>query len=670
MNDAKESKKYTYCVVVPLYKTEFTDNEKYCLLSVKRNYDASIVYYICPQSLDTSNIISDETHIVRLEDKWFKNIHEYSLMCLSSWFYERFSRYDYMLIHQTDAYTVKNDIDYFISLGYDYYGAPWGNVGWNRNRNGETCYVGNGGYSLRNIKRMIEIVNEIPENIKTSSFNNEDNVLCIMYSKLIKCCPIDIAYKFAWETAYPQDKSILPSGFHKLWRYNKKLWDDVLSNESDTGKNPIDKIFPLAASTTIDCNTYQPGNSTSLEERKGLSSALIKATVVCIEKMENHYLREWVEHYLKLGFETVIICDNNDIDGEHPEEVIGDYVWKGKAIIKNYRGMRPEKYYSSSPKDNVQIRAYVDCFNEYKNDYDWMLFVDVDEFLILDETKTISEFVRLPKFSDANAIKFSWLYHDDNDLTCVVDGNYNMMNRFTRAVPSKESNQGKCIVKTTVTLQINSAHCFTYWRPSDELHAVNAEGEPEACHTPYMDKVSHKCAWLNHYRYKTAQEYAENKMVRLYPDQGEDVAKRLLNEKTFFAANARTPEKERIIRGISAKSNNKSSKINTNDTNRTWEDKERHNAIPKANSNNIILGFINRIGEKHSEGFEKESMNQREPLRFADMNDAVDSAAIINEMRHNIRFNGSGTLKKPDIQYDASNICNDILNRLNAIRNR
>ena len=43
-------------------------------------------------------------------------------------------------------------------------------------------------------------------------------------------------------------------------------------------------------------------------------------TLVCgIAKLENNYIREWVEHYKKLGFTNVVIYDNNDPDGERFE---------------------------------------------------------------------------------------------------------------------------------------------------------------------------------------------------------------------------------------------------------------------------------------------------------------------------------------------------------------
>lgn len=43
----------------------------------------------------------------------------------------------------------------------------------------------------------------------------------------------------------------------------------------------------------------------------------MKTCVCAIAKMENHYIREWVEHYKRLGFSLIVVFDNNDEDGEH-----------------------------------------------------------------------------------------------------------------------------------------------------------------------------------------------------------------------------------------------------------------------------------------------------------------------------------------------------------------
>ena len=44
----------------------------------------------------------------------------------------------------------------------------------------------------------------------------------------------------------------------------------------------------------------------------------MKVGVCVIIKNENLYIRDWVEYYKKIGFDTVILFDNNDLEGEYP----------------------------------------------------------------------------------------------------------------------------------------------------------------------------------------------------------------------------------------------------------------------------------------------------------------------------------------------------------------
>ena len=43
----------------------------------------------------------------------------------------------------------------------------------------------------------------------------------------------------------------------------------------------------------------------------------LRTAVVCIARLEGKYINEWVNYYLGLGFDKIIIADNNhDEDGE------------------------------------------------------------------------------------------------------------------------------------------------------------------------------------------------------------------------------------------------------------------------------------------------------------------------------------------------------------------
>lgn len=119
---------------------------------------------------------------------FFLNIQGYNRLMLSKGFYSRFENYEYILIYQLDAYVFKDQLIEWCTKGYDYIGAPWIP---NKNTtilsklkkfaksimngyypiNGD-YQVGNGGFSLRNIKTFLFILENIPNEIFNKYFNN------------------------------------------------------------------------------------------------------------------------------------------------------------------------------------------------------------------------------------------------------------------------------------------------------------------------------------------------------------------------------------------------------------------------------------------------------------------------------------------------------------------
>ena len=140
----------------------------------------------------------------------------------------------------------------------------------------------------------------------------------------------------------------------------------------------------------------------------------MKFGVCAIIKNENLYLREWVEHYINLGFDKIILYDNNEPNGEYPGLVIQDYIDNGYVDVINYRyilGYTNNFSFSLSP----QISAYNDCLEKYKNDLDWIAFFDVDEFLELIKVKNIHQQFEDVDYSKFNCVVLFWRFYGSPD---------------------------------------------------------------------------------------------------------------------------------------------------------------------------------------------------------------------------------------------------------------
>jgi hypothetical protein len=96
---------------------------------------------------------------------------------------------------------------------------------------------------------------------------------------------------------------------------------------------------------------------------------MIALTVIA--KMEDQYIKEWIEYNLKLGFDRIFIYEND---------------WTCKV-----RNHKITKIPWNGPYQ--QQNAFTHFIQNYSDKYQWVAFFDVDEYLVLKRHKTIQEFI-------------------------------------------------------------------------------------------------------------------------------------------------------------------------------------------------------------------------------------------------------------------------------------
>lgn len=229
------------CIIVPIYKKEPSREELFSLERLDALTKGEKIFIIAPENLDLSAYKSYEWEVKRFSDKYFKNVDSYTRLCLSKWFYECFMEYQYMLIHQTDALLLKPvaAIYDFLEMSYDYYGAPWpeGSVSYQYSFRGlslvkrffkaKKCYVGNGGFSLRNIQHTVALLREKEK--YTRIWNGGEDKFFAYHGQDNKCdfkiAPIEVAERFALEQNAKEKilDGIVPVGVHAWKKYYPNL---------------------------------------------------------------------------------------------------------------------------------------------------------------------------------------------------------------------------------------------------------------------------------------------------------------------------------------------------------------------------------------------------------------------------------------------------------------
>lgn len=260
-------------IIVPVYKSigNLSEMEVCSLRQLKAvlgHYPVCIVAaenfavddYV--QYFNCSNIFTE-----KFKEYFFKDISSYNRLCLSRSFYERFLPFNYMLIYQLDAYVFRDDLAYWIKQGYDFIGAPF-----YQNCRGvfdEILWqVGNGGFSLRSVKKSYKLVSAIHfyrnllrasrklrcENFITKLLKktgiidlslihsivlnryNEDVVHGVHAKEIIKdfrVAPVQTAWRFSFEGnpshLYQLNHNQLPFGCHGWDKYEPEFWEHFIN---------------------------------------------------------------------------------------------------------------------------------------------------------------------------------------------------------------------------------------------------------------------------------------------------------------------------------------------------------------------------------------------------------------------------------------------------------
>lgn len=100
-------------------------------------------------------------------------------------------------------------------------------------------------------------------------------------------------------------------------------------------------------------------------------------SIVCIAKYEADYVKEWIDYHLLIGVDRIYFYDNESPD--NTIEILRPYIESGKVVYHLLKGRAR------------QLDAYNDAIIRYAKKTKYMAFIDLDEFLVLEEKKTLKE---------------------------------------------------------------------------------------------------------------------------------------------------------------------------------------------------------------------------------------------------------------------------------------
>lgn len=122
-----------------------------------------------------------------------------------------------------------------------------------------------------------------------------------------------------------------------------------------------------------------------------------------VSKHEGRYLNDWLQWHKRLGVEKFVLYDEG---GEHlTHQVLQKYCWDGLVD------------FIPAPQHPVQYQAYSNCINRYVGKSDWVLFLDIDEFICPTGLQNLDLRAWLNKFNHHNigAVGMAWSCFGSNE---------------------------------------------------------------------------------------------------------------------------------------------------------------------------------------------------------------------------------------------------------------
>lgn len=221
---------------------------------------------------------------------------------------------------------------------------------------------------------------------------------------------------------------------------------------------------------------------------------------------EEDYIKEWLDYHFSIGFDKIIVCDNN-LDPKPLPILLEEYVKSGKVEI-----------FDCSTVNRGQVKL----FNMFARNghYKWCAFIDVDEFIeISGRFDSIKDVLNE---CDAECLCLNWMVYGTNNIDKKEDGP--VQERFKLPImPSygfKENMYLKSILRKTdnFVVQYKNPHfpagCKSYSYglepPMDRTTGM--------LHYP----IHYKNIYIRHYTSKSKEEFYK-KQKRGWADCDDEV---------------------------------------------------------------------------------------------------------------------------------------------------
>lgn len=229
-------------------------------------------------------------------------------------------------------------------------------------------------------------------------------------------------------------------------------------------------------------------------------------TILFANARDESHILEWVVHHLNLGFSHIYLFDHKS---SQPLTQVLKNVPKDLLTV--------HRIDTDIRKTNLMYDAHRIALSM---NYDWMLYLDADEFLVLNNKDTVEEF--LLGYDQFDQIGINWLMFGSNYLDNVLDDDKTILESYTKCHDKLDIHIKAFLNLKNKSIVLKNPHVYFLPNMSKSIGVNYSLLDPQAPYwfsiTEHYNNVS---AYIAHYACQSYDTYLNRKIKLPRDDDGQ-----------------------------------------------------------------------------------------------------------------------------------------------------
>ena len=221
----------------------------------------------------------------------------------------------------------------------------------------------------------------------------------------------------------------------------------------------------------------------------------MKTAICAIIKDEHRFLEEWIEWHLGLGFDAIHLFE--DKGSKSHEEICEKY---SNVYLRRYEDDEEvQQLLAWQGNSNRQKTLYEYCADTYKYIYNWIAFIDLDEFIMFAEGYSLSKLCE--EFEPYPCVLLNWKMMGASGH--IKRPNMKVMDAYTEEAAFLHQDK---------LWEHKSFVNLARYNGMATLH--RAIGAVNTHHEGIISNLYYDKSWLNHYFTKSWEDWCDRIFVR------------------------------------------------------------------------------------------------------------------------------------------------------------